>query len=92
MFRKSKINLLLVLSLLMTSIVPTGVHAETWTNHKPTSAKYKEERLAKIFNKFRYDMSVEWDQNDAYFKENAEKELEISLHSSDNSGRRLVTA
>jgi hypothetical protein len=70
-----KMNLLLVLSLLLTSIVPQGVHAETWTRHQPTSAKYKEERLAKVFNKFRYDMTVSWDQNDPYFKENAEKEL-----------------
>ena len=76
MFRKSKISVLLVLSLLLTTVVPQGVHAETWARYKPTDAKYKEERLAKIFNKFRYDMSVEWDQNDPYFKQNAEKERE----------------
>ncbi len=79
MLKKSRINVLLVLSILLTSIVPHGVHAETWAKHQTTSPKYKEERLSKIFNKFRYEMTVEWDQHDPYFKENAEKELEISL-------------
>ena len=86
MYRNSKFSLFLVFALLITTMIPQGVNAETWTSHKPTDAKYKESRLAKVFNKFRYDMSVEWDQNDPYFKQNAEKELEISLLSLKSEG------
>ncbi len=39
-----------------------------------------------IFDKFRYDMAVEWDQEDPYFKDQAEKELEVSLSSLKTEG------
>ena len=38
-----------------------------------------EKRIGNAFNKFRYDMTVEWNQQDAYFKEYAQTEFENSL-------------
>ena len=43
-------------------------------------------KIEKVFNKFRYDMTVEWDQLDPYFKDHAQKELELSLDDLKKSG------
>lgn len=36
-------------------------------------------KIAQTFDKFRYDMAVEWDQKDPYFKEHIQRELEEAL-------------
>ncbi len=67
------------MAVFFTSAVPQGIQAQTLTRHKPGEAAYLESRISYVFNKFRYDMVVEWYQRDPYFRQRAEKELEISL-------------
>src|SRR5665648_531061 len=75
---KKNVSLLLVGSLFMTATVPHNVEARTTKEYKAEFSK-SDKRIADAFNKFRYDMTVEWDQQDPYFRDHAQKELENSL-------------
>lgn len=68
----------LALSMFMTAAIPQGLQASTQVDYKMNVEDHSK-LIESVFNKFRYDMTVEWDQKDPYFKENAQKELEDSL-------------
>jgi hypothetical protein len=74
---KIQVSLMLALSVFTTTVVPSNVHAITHQNYE--MKVITDDQIAKVFNKFRYDMTVEWDQQDPYFKEYAQKEFENSL-------------
>src|SRR3989344_2449182 len=77
---KKNVSMLLVCSIFMTTTVPHNVYAITMDDYK-TEARPSQKRVAEAFDKFRYDMTVEWDQRDPYFRDHAQKELEIALES-----------
>jgi hypothetical protein len=70
-------SLVLALSIFTTTVIPSNVQAVTQKDYEMKVVT--EDQIAKVFNKFRYDMTVEWDQQDPYFKQYAQKELENSL-------------
>lgn len=75
--RKLSLSLMLASSLFMNAVIPQNVQARTLV---ATKAKVSTEaRVAEAFDKFRYDMTVEWDQQDPYFKQYAQRELENAL-------------
>lgn len=77
-FLRMNICLTLALSLFATSVVPSNVQARSTQDYK-MAERAASSKLADAFNKFRYQMTVEWDQRDPYFRDHAQKELENSL-------------
>ena len=79
---KRNVSMLLVGSIFMTTTVPQGLQARSL---KPFDAEFKQtsasQGIEDAFNKFRYDMTVEWDQRDPYFRDHAEQELSRALES-----------
>jgi len=75
---KLNLSLLLAITFFANTAIPQNVQASEWKAYKMTVVK-AEGKLAKVFDKFRYDMTVEWDQEDPYFREHAEKQLETAL-------------
>ncbi|HLT23217.1 MAG TPA: hypothetical protein VKZ84_07230, partial [Bacteriovoracaceae bacterium] len=69
----------MALTVLMTSTVPQGLQARSTVDYK-MSVESSSKLLETAFNKFRYEMTVEWDQQDPYFKDYAKRELENSLN------------
>ena len=65
----------------MTTTIPHNIRAESLTDLKKdvVETKLLNKEISDVFNKFHYDMTVEWDQNDSHFKELAQKELQNSL-------------
>jgi hypothetical protein len=82
---KKNVSLLLVGSLFMTTTIPQNLQAQSTKEYR-ADLKANNQKVADAFNKFRYDMTVEWDQRDAYFKEHAQKELENSLDALKSEG------
>lgn len=82
---KKNVSLLMVLSVFATTTIPQNVQAYALEDFKADS-RPAQKRLAEIFNKFRYDMTVEWDQRDPFFRDHAQKELEIALASLKSEG------
>ena len=73
---KSKISTAVIVAVMANTALPASLNLGTkYSVATETSSK----AIEKVFKKFRYDMTVVWDQNDAYFKQEAEKELEIGI-------------
>lgn len=53
-------------------------HVET-ADYRAESKVMSESMIKNAFDKFRYQMTVQWDQNDPTFKEHAESEFEKSI-------------
>src|SRR4051812_21845527 len=77
---KRNVSALLVGSLFMTSVIPQNLQARVMKDYK-AEIKTVNQGIEDAFNKFRYEMTVEWDQRDTYFKDHAEKELRNALES-----------
>lgn len=75
--KKLSLNLMLSGCLFLNTLLPANVQAATVTETKATVTS--ESRVADVFDRFRYEMTVEWDQRDPNFKEAAQKELEVAL-------------
>ena len=73
---KLKISTALIVSIMANTALPSTLNQGTKFSTSVTSSA---KSIDKVFKKFRYDMTVVWDQNDAYFKQEAEKELEIGI-------------
>lgn len=82
---KKHASSLLVMSMFMSTTIPQNVQARTFENYQ-ADFKATNEKIATAFDKFRYEMTVEWDQKDPYFKQNAQRELEDSLEALRKSG------
>ena len=67
---KLGLSVLLSLSIFATTTVPGNVQAVTVEKYEMQVGN--EKKIASAFNKFRYDMTVEWDQQDPYFKQYAQ--------------------
>lgn len=65
------LSLLLAISFFMTAVVPQRAYA------------FSEGTISTALEKYTYAMNVEWDQQDAAFKADAEKELTASLSEAD---------
>lgn len=70
---RSFFALVLSLAFFTTAVVPQGAQASTFEKYEANFS------LNDVFNKFQYRMTVEWDQKDEAFKNEAKKELEQSL-------------
>ena len=68
----------LALSMMTSSIIPQNVQAHSTTNYK-MEVKSADKQIESAFNKFRYAMTVEWDQQDVTFKNNVQRDLEDAL-------------
>ena len=75
---KGKLGSLIAFSLFMTTTVPQGLQARTQVTYK-AQVNDSQKKIETTFNKFRYEMTVNWDQKDPYFRDFAQKELENSL-------------
>ena len=75
----------IALSVFLTSSIPQGLQARSQVDYQMKLVE-SNKKIEKVFNKFRYDMTVEWDQLDPYFKDHAQKELELSLDDLKKSG------
>ena len=87
-FLKLHFGLMLALSIFMSTVVPSNVQAVTVNEYKMT-AKQATASVDEVFQKFQYAMSVEWDQKDESFKQQAEKDLINSLLALVESGISL---
>jgi DNA-binding transcriptional regulator YhcF (GntR family) len=77
-FMRMQTSLVLALSIFANTALPLNAQASTMQEYHK-SVETSETRIEKVFNKYRYEMTVEWDQQDPYFREHAQKELENSL-------------
>lgn len=87
-FLKLHFGLMLALSIFMSTVVPSNVQAVTVKEYKMTS-KQATASVDEVFQKFQYAMSVEWDQKDETFKQQAEKDLISALLALVESGISL---
>jgi hypothetical protein len=76
MFSRAKISLFVVLSIFANTALPQNLVAAKTIEVKTANHS---KMISDVFNKFRYDMTVEWDQKDPYFKEYAQTQFENSL-------------
>lgn len=75
---KSLSSFMMVLSLFITSVVPSNVQAFTTEEYKMEKSEANDV-LKDIFDRFHYALTVEWDQKDPEFKELAENEFKEAL-------------
>ncbi len=76
---KNQISFMVAMSIFASTTIPQSARALEVNDYKMEIKTSKDEKIATAFNKFRYDMTVEWDQQDSNFKELAQKELEDTL-------------
>lgn len=84
-FFKSQTGFFLALSLLMSTVVPQGVHASIMESYDMAAAS-SEAKVEETFDRFHYTMAVEWDQRDENFKVQAENDLADALMALQASG------
>ncbi len=84
-FFKSQTGFFLALSLLMSTVVPQGVHASIMESYDMTLAS-SEAKVEETFDRFHYTMAVEWDQRDENFRVQAENDLADALMALQASG------
>lgn len=77
-FLSTKLAFILALTMFIQTTLPQNVQAYTLEDYS-MEIESKDGKIAEVFNKYRYSMTVEWDQEDPYFKEQAERELEENL-------------
>src|SRR5205085_872589 len=82
---KKNVTALVIGSMFLTTTDPQNLHATVMQDHK-AELKITNQSIEDAFNKFRYEIAVEWDQKDPYFKAQAEKELRESLESLKSQG------
>ena len=77
-FTNTCFSYLLMVAMFFTTVIPSNVKAERFDDYT-AEASTPNEKIAQVFDQFKYEMTVEWDQKDPYFKEYAQKEFENSL-------------
>jgi hypothetical protein len=74
---KPGLNVFISLSIFTTTTVRNNVYAVTAEKYKMHARS--EKKIASAFYEFRFDMTVDWDKQDPYFKQYAQVEYENSL-------------
>ena len=82
------IAIIMSFAIVLTTVVPQNVVAHTLSQHEMKS-DVAYEQLKEIFDRFHYAIAVEWDQKDAAFKAQAEKDLITSLEDSGFTTREI---
>ncbi|HLW57107.1 MAG TPA: hypothetical protein VKY27_06960 [Bacteriovoracaceae bacterium] len=85
----SVLTVMLSVSMLFSSIVPSYAHARVVEKYE-MKVNDSEERVNSIIDQFHYKMTVEWDQKDALFKKQAEEDLKQNLLDLEASGVSLL--
>lgn len=73
------LGLFLVSSMLVSTAAPANVRMESFEDYQADVTVASQERISEIFDKFQYDMTVEWDQKDPEFRKTVQNEFQTSL-------------
>ena len=82
---KGKLNSVLALSVFMTTAIPQGLQAHSVVDYK-MEINDSSKQIENVFKKFQYETTVNWDQKDPIYLEDAQKDLINSLEDLKMSG------